>query len=150
MINVHKKGFTIIELMIVLAIVAILVALALPSFQDVIRKSRRSDAMNAILDIHLAQERWRANHSTYGLLGNPYDPLADPQLYLGPDPLISPDGHYSLTILVNTATNYTILGAVVTGDDQANDYCGNFTLTFVAGVITKTTSKGVASNCWKK
>jgi len=149
MIKLHKKGFTIIELMIVLAIVAILVALAVPSFQDTIRKSRRSDALNAILDIHLSQERWRANHTTYGLLGNPYDPLADPQLYLGPDPLISPDGHYSLTVPVHTATTYTIIGAVVAGDDQENDSCGDFTLTFTAGVIAKT-AEGTDAICWKK
>jgi len=149
MTNTRKKGFTLIELMIVVGIVAILATLALPSFRDSVRKSRRSDAMNAILNIHLAQERWRANHSTYGLLGNPYDPLADPQLYLGPDPLISPNGHYSLTVPIHTATTYTIIGAVVADDDQENDSCGDFTLTFVAGVIDKT-ADGDDDRCWTR
>ncbi len=144
MTNVQKKGFTIIELMIVLAVVAILVTLAIPSFRDTLRKSRRSDAMNAIVGIHLAQERWRVNHTTYGQLANPSNPLTN----LGPDPLISPDGHYSLTIPTATSTSYTILGTAL--GDQINDSCGNFTLTFTAGVITKTTSKGVADQCWRK
>ena len=137
MINIHKKGFTIIELMIVLAIVAILVALALPSFQDVIRKSRRADAMNSILDIHLSQERWRANNIGYATL-----------VELGlANPLISPDGHYSLTVPVNTATTYSILGTAL--GDQINDSCGNFTLAFVSGVITKTAG-GDDARCWTR
>ncbi len=66
MVNLsRKKGFTLIELMMVLVIVAILVALALPSFRDTLRKSRRSDAMEVISRIQLAQERWRVNHAAY-------------------------------------------------------------------------------------
>lgn len=136
--NVRKKGFTLIELMIVLAIVAILIVLALPSFQDTIRKSRRSDAMNAILDIHLSQERWRVNHTTYGT-------LAELEITNA-----SPDGHYSLTITIpveTAATTYTIV-AVAEGD-QAYDSCGSFTLAVVAGVITKT-ADGNDALCWKK
>jgi type IV pilus assembly protein PilE len=144
--NTRKKGFTLIELMIVLGIVAILVALALPSFQDALRKSRRSDALNSILHLQQAQERWRANHTTYGRLGNP----SIPSVNLGPNPLISPDGHYSLTTTVNTTTNYTIVATVVTGDDQANDSCGNFTLTNTDGVIAKTNSAVNPDLCWRK
>ena len=139
MTNIHKKGFTLVELMIVLAVVAILVAMALPSFRDTIRKSRRSDAMNANLDIHLSQERWRANNIAYATL-----------VELGlANPLISPDGYYSLTVPVNTATTYTILGTAQ--GDQVNDSCGNFTLAFVAGVITKSASGDEGNErCWKR
>lgn len=133
--NVRKKGFTLIELMIVLAIVAILIVLALPSFQDTIRKSRRSDAMNAILDIQLSQERWRVNHTTYGT-------LADLEITNA-----SPDGHYSLTITDEGRTTYTIKAEAE--GDQAYDSCGSFTLAVVAGVITKT-ADGNDALCWKK
>jgi len=140
MTNVYKKGFTLIELMIILVIVAILVALAIPSFQDTLRKSRRSDAMNAIMDLQLAQERWRVNHTTYGTLA---------QLGLS-NPMPSPDGHYNLTVtpFVPTGTQYAITATALS--PQNKDSCGNFTLTYNAGVITKTTSKGVASQCWRK
>ena len=60
--NVRIRGFTVIELMIGLVIVAVLVSLAVPSFRDTLRKSRRSDAMDAIMNIHLSQERYRVNN----------------------------------------------------------------------------------------
>jgi type IV pilus assembly protein PilE len=147
MINVRKKGFTLIELMVVVAIVALLVALALPSFTDTIRKGRRSDALNSILDLQLAQEKWRVNHTTYGLLGNPSDPL----LNLGPDPLISPKGHYSVTVtrpFAAPATSYTITATARNG--QENDYCENFVLKITPGEIARTSSKGEDDLCWRK
>jgi type IV pilus assembly protein PilE len=133
--KIHTKGFTLIELMVILTIVAILVALAIPSFRDTLRKSRRSDAMNAILGIHLAQERWRVNHTTYGALTD-----------LGIDGT-SPDGHYVLTIEDEDEHNFTII-ATAQGD-QAVDSCGNFKSGVEVGVICKNTSKGDASICWK-
>ena len=60
-----RRGFTLIEAMIVVAVVAILAAVALPSFMDSIRKGRRSDAFAAISQVQQAQERWRANHASY-------------------------------------------------------------------------------------
>src|SRR5690554_5491537 len=134
MINTHKKGFTLIELMITVAIVAILVALALPSFRDVIRKSRRADAMNAITNVQLAEERWRVNNSTYGSLAD---------LGIGST---SSDGHYTIAVSGNTATNYTIKATPASGTDQANDKCGSFTLTNTAGVIAKTVGGSEAAN----
>ena len=141
--NVRTRGFTVIELMIGLVIVAVLVSLAVPSFRDTLRKSRRSDAMNSIMDIHLSQERYRVNNPTYGNLSQAKN------IVPAVSSLASPDGHYSLTVTGNTATNYTIVAATVVGDDQANDSCGDFTLAFTAGVITKT-ADGNDDLCWKK
>jgi type IV pilus assembly protein PilE len=126
----------------VLAIVAILVALALPSFTDVVRKARRSDAMNAILTVHLAQERWRANHFKYGDI----DEL-DLDGAVDDDKMPSPDEHYNITIPANAETSYTIVGTAL--GDQINDSCGNFTLTFTVGIIAKTAT-GDDDLCWKK
>ncbi|MDO9371048.1 MAG: type IV pilin protein [Gammaproteobacteria bacterium] len=61
----HVSGFTLIELMIVVAIVGILAAIAYPSYVDSVRKSRRADAITALYALQLAQEKWRANHTTY-------------------------------------------------------------------------------------
>ena len=60
-----KKGFTIVELMVVVAIVAILVALALPSYGAYIRKANRAEAQQLLLNWANNQELWRATHTTY-------------------------------------------------------------------------------------
>ena len=138
MMNTRKKGFTLIELTIVLGVMAILVAFAVPSFQDALRKSRRADAIDSILGLQQAQERWRANDIDYGTLAE-----------LG-YPATSKDGHYDLAIPLNsnTATGYTITATAKNG--QVNDYCGNFILTNAAGVITKTNTATNADLCWRK
>ena len=58
------QGFTIIELMIVLAIAAILLALAYPSYIDYVRKGKRGDAQQALMNWAVNQEIWRSNHPT--------------------------------------------------------------------------------------
>lgn len=58
-------GFTLIELMIVVAVMGIIAAIAYPSYTDSVRKSRRADAMQALLKLQLDQEKWRANHTSY-------------------------------------------------------------------------------------
>lgn len=60
-----QLGFTLIELMIAVAVVAILTAIALPAYQSSVQKGRRADAMAAISRIQQAQERWRGNNPTY-------------------------------------------------------------------------------------
>lgn len=59
------KGFTLVELMITVAVVGILSAIAYPAFTSAIQRSRRSDAMAALTAISQAQERYRSNHNSY-------------------------------------------------------------------------------------
>lgn len=65
--KLYKKssGFTLIELMIAVAIIGILAAIAYPSYQEQVRKSRRSDAMTALSTAAAMQERWFTEHSSY-------------------------------------------------------------------------------------
>lgn len=128
----RAKGFTLIELMIVVAIVGILAAIAIPAFNEQMRKSRRSEAMQALSDMQLKQEHWRANHATYGTLadmGSPTNP------------------YYTLTITGNNANNYVITATPTAGGAQAGDRCGNFILTNANGVISKSVSTSL-TNCW--
>lgn len=60
-----SKGFTLIEVMIVVAIISIIAAIAMPSYQNSVRKSRRSDGMALINQIMQAQERYFVNNMTY-------------------------------------------------------------------------------------
>lgn len=128
----HQKGFTLIELMVVIAIVGILAAIAVPAFSEQVRKSRRSEAMNGLSDLQLRQERWRSNHSTYGTtaeMGNPKNT------------------YYTLTVTSPTATGYKLTAAPIAGGAQVGDRCGDFILTNTSGTIKKEVSTGL-TNCW--
>lgn len=61
----HVRGMTLIELLIVVAIVGILAAIAGPAWNDQVIKSRRADARNTLLAAQIEQEQYRANNLTY-------------------------------------------------------------------------------------
>ena len=128
----RQRGFTLIELMIVLAVVAILAAVALPAFNEQVRKSRRSEAMNGVSNLQLRQEAWRSNRPSYGSL-----------IELGG----ATNPYYTLVVTVPTATGYVITAAPIAGGPQASDRCGSFILTNTAGTITKSVSTG-RTDCW--
>ena len=121
-----KRGFTLIELMIAVAIVAILAAVAMPSFLDSIRKGRRSEAFAAISAVQQSQERWRGNNSTYSAT------LSD----LG---VVSPTstGYYAIAISSETATGYIVTATGQSGTSQANDAeCKTLGVKVLGGNIT--------------
>ena len=61
----RQRGFTLIELMITVAIIAILAAIAFPSYQDSLRKSRRTDGKNALTQAMAIMERYYTERNTY-------------------------------------------------------------------------------------
>lgn len=126
---VRAAGFTLIELMFVVAIVAILLALAYPSYVDQVRKARRSDATSTLTDRAQSLERCFTRF-------NAYNDAACPSP-VGP----SEEGFYAITAVI-TATSYT-LTATPQGD-QANDACVAFTVDYLGN---KTPAAGGA-RCW--
>lgn len=142
----EQQGISLLELMIALAIVAILTAIAYPSYQEQIRKSRRTDARTALLDLGAKMERYAyANSGSYGgatvagLMGN----------------TTSPDGYYGLTIAAPTAacpiaSCYQVTATPVAGKSQASDsLCQSFTLTSADGKLAQDSSAGNSSaQCW--
>lgn len=123
----RSTGFTLIELMIAVAILGILASVALPSYQSYLRKSRRADAFVALSRIQLAEEKWRANNPTYGTLAN-----------IGVS-ATSDQGYYTLSIGSGpTSTSYVATASAVSGSSQASDTgCTSITIT-VNGALSPT------------
>lgn len=84
-IRLHS-GFTLIELMIVVAVIAVLAVIAVPAYNDSVTKARRSDGQAALMDAMARQERFFTQNNTYT--------TNFAALPLGTG---SPDGHYTLS-----------------------------------------------------
>ncbi len=113
-----NSGFTIIELMIVIGIVALLVALAYPSYINYVRKARRGEAQQLLLNWSINQEIWRSNNIAYATAAQLPVPTHDDYIF---DFSVDP-----------TPTAYTL--RAVAQNDQVNDSsragtsCANLTL----------------------
>lgn len=111
-----EKGFTLMELMITVAIVGILAAIAYPSYREHIRKTKRAEAQGALMAAANAMERWRArNNFDYrdAMLGNTAasgncaTAAADQTVFANQVPLDGGTAYYNLTLACNQST-YTI------------------------------------------
>ena len=111
---VNNKGFTLIELMIVVAIIGIIGAIAFPSYDSYIKKSRRADAKVGLTKIADRQERFYLQNNTYSVS----------MTALGFTDSNSDEGYYLLTITSSGLTDTYTATATTTGAlkaGQAND-----------------------------
>jgi type IV pilus assembly protein PilE len=106
----RSSGFSLMELLCAMAIVAILVAIALPSFQSSVLKARRADALASVMQLQAAQERHRSGHVAYGNLRA-----------LGM-PARSAQGHYQMSVSDEGASGYRII-AQADGAQDADTAC---------------------------
>ncbi|WP_040574290.1 type IV pilin protein [Methylohalobius crimeensis] len=139
---VNKQGFTLIELMIATAIVAILAAIAYPSYVEHVRKSRRSDAQAALMETAQLLERCYTEYNAYSdtdcaaVTSGPA--LANTN---------SSGGYYTLSALTLTTTVFTLQAAPQ--DAQADDKCGKLTYTHIGVKDVVDADTGVtADDCW--
>jgi type IV pilus assembly protein PilE len=133
--NGKTRGFTLIELMIVVALLAILVAIGYPSYRDQVMKTRRAEGMGELLALADRMERYYSGNGTYN--GATLGPDADDVYETSTE-----KGNYTLGITSATTTLFTITATPVAPQDK--DKCGTFTLTSSG---QKSASGG--NDCWK-
>lgn len=131
-------GFTLIELMITVAIVALLATIALPSYEGYIQRTRRVDAKTELSALAQRLERCFSQFGTY---------LAGTGCSVGAGPFVTPDGgHYSIAIGNRSATTYTLTATPQAA--QAKDVkCGNFVLNHLG---QRSVSGTLGNVCWDK
>lgn len=138
-----QRGWTLLEACVAAAVAAVLAAVAFPSFEAQIVKSRRADAIAALFRTQMAQERWRANQPRYGSLAE-----------IGAPPRSSA-GHYAIAVTASSETSYELL-ATAQGRQQRDGECRHLKLAMIGSdVVHASGPDAAASNpdavnrrCW--
>jgi type IV pilus assembly protein PilE len=138
-----RRGFTLIELMIAVAVIGILAAIAYPSYTQHVRKSRRAEAKAALLDLAARQER-------YFSINNRYADAPDDLGYAGAqfpvDVLSGRQAYYQLSTDVGVpATSYSARATPV--GVQSQDTCGTYSINHLGLQGNLDNSLPVAA-CW--
>lgn len=136
--QIKSKGFTLIELMITVAIVGILAAVALPAYTNYIRQANRSDAKAILLENAQYLERYYTEHNSYEDATIPVT--------------VSPKGGttlYDITLEDPGTTSYTLTATPVSGGSMDGDECGALSINSL-GQKTVDDATSDADTCWRK
>lgn len=144
-----NSGFTLIELVVAVAIIGILAAIAYPAYQNSVRKSRRADAKIMLLDATQREERFFTQYNTYTTVAVAPGSCSGQACGLNYQANTSPGGFYSITAAAGSTgigSSFVLTATPVAGTSQANDSaCTTFT-------ISNANQKGAtgtdANNCW--
>ncbi|WP_394176741.1 type IV pilin protein [Thalassotalea litorea] len=140
-----SKGFTLIELMVVVAIIGILSAIAYPAYQDSVRKARRTDAHTGMMSMMLAQQKLRGNCPFFGqALGSANSCGASGSATTVKGSSASQEGYYSFALSNASGNSYTIT-ATALGAQAQDTGCTSITLT-----VNASNPKGLKAptGCW--
>ena len=146
---VKQQAFTMIELMVAMAIVGIMSAIAIPSYQQYVMKSRRVAAITTLLDMASREERFYTSQNTYSILPSDIGYGTGTSV---PSPSAA-NNYYTVSVATASVTCgitscYTLQAVPVAGSTQAKDAeCGTFTYTSTG--IKSQTGTGSLKSCWK-
>ncbi len=132
------KGFTLLELMIVVAIIGILASVAIPAYSTYILKSQRTKAVTSLLEVASRQARYYTAENKYAnnmtLLGYSANPLPVDEVF-------------SVSVAAVTADGFSIQAAPI--NKQVKDVCGTFQLNEL-GQKSLTGGTGTVAECWRQ
>ncbi len=139
------RGFTLIELMIVVVIIGILTALVLPSYQSSVLKSRRADGRAALTNMAARQEKFFAQNNSYTTT------VSAVGSGLGVGKTTSPDDYYNLSVAAcagGAITRCYLLSAVATGAQTDDVGCTTLSLDSVGRKTAKDSGGTASTLCW--
>ena len=119
-----QQGFTLIEVMIVVVMIAILASIALPSYESYMRKTRRIDAKNSLLDLAMRQEKFYSINNKYSATASDLGYSALPYAV----PSSNNNSYYDLSITLSTDTQSYTATATPKGPQLNDAECYAYTL----------------------
>ncbi|WP_010606676.1 type IV pilin protein [Pseudoalteromonas maricaloris] len=135
-----ERGFTLIEVMIVVVIIGILSAIAYPNYNEYVRRGARADAMTLLLDAANKQEQFFVDNRAYS---NDLEAIGVPTA--------TENGYFNVTLENVTADTFRIVATAAAGPVQGDEQCPALTIDEL-GIrgVTGTTNQDAIDRCWER